>query len=58
MFWMLHEAGASYGAIARSRSLPRAASGRSARTSRASALLGAAERDGGLILELRFEPSH
>jgi len=77
MFWMLHEAGASYGAIARAAGL---SSGRvrqicqdyacqlhrrseyvtgrepfMERLRRAGALLGAAERDGGRILEPRFE---
>ena len=76
MFWMLHEAGASYGAIARGAGLSR---GRvrqicqdyayqlhrrseyvtgsepfMERLRRAGALLGAAEREGGTILEPRF----
>jgi len=77
MFWMLHEAGASYGAIARGAGLSRGrvrqvcqdyayqlhrrseyVTGREPfmeRLRRAGALLGAAERDGGRILEPRLE---
>lgn len=76
MFWMLHEAGASYGAIGRSAGLSPGrirqicqdyayqlhrrseyVTGREPfmeRLRRAGALLGAAERDGGRILEPRF----
>jgi len=79
MFWMLHEAGASYAAIARGAELSRSRvqqvcqhyayqlhrrteylTGRepfTARLRRAGALLGAARREGVLILEPRFEPS-
>jgi len=78
MFWMLHEAGASYGVIARGAGLSPGrvrqvcqdyayqlhrrseyVTGREpfmARLRHAGALLGAAERDGGRILEPRFEP--
>ena len=77
MFWMLHETGASYGAIGRAAGLSPGrvrqvcqdyayhlhrrseyVTGREpfmARLRRAGALLGAAERDGGRILEPRFE---
>jgi hypothetical protein len=76
MFWMLHETGASYGAIARAAGLSRGrvqqvcqdyayqlhrrseyVTGREPfmkHLRRAGALLGAAGRDGGLILEPRF----
>lgn len=76
MFWMLHEAGASYGAIARGAGLSPGrvrqvcqdyayqlhrrseyVTGREPfmeRLRRAGALLGAAERDEGTILEPRF----
>ncbi len=76
MFWMLHEAGASYGAIARAAGLSPGrvrqvcldyayqlhrrseyVTGREPfmeRLRRAGALLGAAEREGGTILEPRF----
>jgi hypothetical protein len=79
MFWMLHEAGASYGAIARGAGLSPGrvrqvcqdyayqlhrrteyVTGREPfmdRLRRASALLGAAERDKGRILEPRFASS-
>lgn len=78
MFWMLHEAGASYGAIARGAGLSPGrvrqvcqdyayqlhrrseyVTGREPfmeRLRRAGALLGAAEREGGMIIEPRFEP--
>jgi len=77
-FWMLHEAGASYAAIARGAGI---SSGRvrqvcqdyayqlhrrteyvtgrepfMERLRRAGALLGAAAREGGMILDPRFEP--
>lgn len=77
MFWMLHEAGASYGAIARAAGLSSSrvrqvcqdyayqlhrrseyVTGQEPFMERlrcAGALLGAAERDGGRILEPRFE---
>jgi hypothetical protein len=80
MFWMLHEAGASYGAIARGAGLSPGrvrqicqdyayqlhrrseyVTGREPfmdRLRRAGALLGAAKREGGTILEPRFEPSY
>jgi hypothetical protein len=79
MFWMLHEAGASYGAIARGAGLSPGrvrqvcqdyayqlhrrseyVTGREPfmdRLRRAGALLGAAERDRGRILEPRFASS-
>jgi hypothetical protein len=77
MFWMLHEAGASYGAIGLGAGLSPGrvrqvcqdyayqlhrrseyVTGREpfmGRLRRAGALLGAAEREGGTILKLRFE---
>jgi len=79
MFWMLHEAGASYGAIARGAGLSPGrvrqvcqdyayqlhrrseyVTGREpfmGRLRRAGALPGAAEREGGTILEPRFASS-
>jgi hypothetical protein len=80
MFWMLHEAGASYAAIARAAGLSRSRVHQVCqsyayqlhrrseyvtggepfmeRLRRERALLGAAKRAGGLILEPRFEPCY
>lgn len=78
MFWMLREAGASFGEIARAAGLSRSRvhqicqnyayqlhrrteylTGKEPfmeRLRRAGALLGASKRDGGLLVEQRFEP--